>query len=205
MVFPSLQSSFRKQEPTTNDESTNSNTNTNENSEEVAKKRKIAPNSDDGDDSDDGTMSRPCFSMNPSYENTKEQPNEETVTQNPIQAKPPQKQTKRIPDTGFIIYETVAQTGQQQQQQSINILQTSAAKQGSTVKCDVEPSQSDKTTQCVVRIDGTVYATAPITTGKKEAKVLAFDRALEQARKLHYTIKVHKTNSVFKKKIFLSI
>lgn len=154
------------------------------------KKRKIAPQSDD--DSDDGDMPRPSFSMNPSYENQKQ--NEDIAPSNPIQTKSIQaksallKQTKHIPNTGFIIYETIAMS--EQQQQSVNILQQSAAKQGSIVKCDFEVSQSDQTTQCVVRIDGTIYGTAPITNGKKEAKIQAFDRALEKARKIHYTIKV---------------
>lgn len=133
------------------------------------------------------------FSMNPSYENTKKKQNKDIVPQTPIQAKPTLKHTKRIPNTGFIIYETIAQADQQQ---SINILQTSAAKQGSIVKSDVEVCQSNPTTlECVVRIDDTIYGTAPITTGKKEAKIQAFDAALEQAKKIHYTIKVSKIMS----------
>lgn len=182
-AFPSLQSSFRKQEPSTNDESTSStNTNTNENTGDNLKKRKIAPQSDE--DSDDGDMPRPSFSMNPTYENQ----NEDIAPTKPIQTKSaPLKQTKHIPNTGFIIYETIAMS---EQQQSINILQQSAAKQGSIVKCDFEVSPADQTTQCVVRINGTIYGSAPITNGKKEAKIQANDRALEKARKIHYTIKV---------------
>lgn len=156
------------------------------------KKRKIASKSESDDDNDDGNMLRPSFSMNPSNENEKQ--NDDIAPSEPIQTKPqPLKQTKYIPNTGFIIYETIALS---EQQQSINILQQSAAKQGSIVKFDFEVSQSDKTTlECVVRIDGTIYGTAPITTGKKEAKVQAFDRALEKARKIHYTIKVSEKRS----------
>lgn len=202
IAFPSLQSSFRKQETTTNDESTS---NTNTVTDDNLKKRKNAPQSDD--DSDDGDMPRPSFSMNSSYENPNpnQKPNDDEIPsrsgfkQNkdiapnkPIRSKPAPMQTKRIPDTGFIICETMSDV---EKQRSISIIQTSAAKQGSIVKCDVEVCKSDATTlECIVRINGTVYGTAPITVGKKEAKILAFERALEKARKIHYTIRVSKIN-----------
>lgn len=143
------------------------------------------------DSDDDGEMVRPCFSMNPSNSSTISEPAPLVTAPKPVvdtfQPTPPLKFTKRLPNTGFIIYETLAQNSQQ----GITILQVSAAKQGAIVKCDVEVCKSEPTTlECVVRINGTVYATAPIAGGKKEAKQQAFDRALERARKIHYTIKV---------------
>lgn len=87
----------------------------------------------------------------------------------------------------FIIYETLAQNNQQ----SSNILQVSAAKQGATVKCSEEVCSNDSTKkQYVVYINDTVYGSAIIEQGKKETKVLAFENAQKYAKKIHYTIKV---------------
>lgn len=143
------------------------------------------------DDEDDGTFVRPSFSMDST--STKQQ-NEEKIIPAASTFTVKTKHTERIQDTGFIIYETIAQTGQT----SSNILQVSAAKQGATVKFDAEACNDlPNKLQGVVRINGIVYAAVPITTGKKEAKVHAFDKALEYARKIHYTIKVSETCTFF--------
>lgn len=141
------------------------------------------------------SFGRPSFALNPpKEEQIEESPAKEQIhnfsqqnqKNSQIQSQQP-KQLKRIPDTGFIVYETLAPT-----QQSVNILQMSAAKQGANVKNDVQVSQTEPNTlECVVRINDTVYGVAQVTTGKKEAKVQAFDKALEYARKIHYTIKVN--------------
>lgn len=180
-AIPSLLSSFKKQESTTDDESAN-----NTNSENISGKRKRVQQSDDEDD-DNGDLSRPSFSMNP----TCTKPSETKYFSQPPPSPPVTVKTKpttRVPDTGFIIYETLAGVGQG----SGNILQTSGAKQGATVKTDHEPStEIPNTLQCVVRINGKIYATVQNTCGKKEAKSQALDKALEYARKVHYTIKVN--------------
>lgn len=184
IVFPTLQSSFRKQQTSTEDEtSTSSETNT--------KKQKLIVNLDS--DSDDGEMARPSFTMNPleAVEQSTKTFQQKQINTN-VRSQP--QKLKRIPDTGFIVYETIAQIGQP----SINILQVSAAKQGATVKNDVEVSTTEPNSlESVVRINNKIYGTASITAGKKEAKGQAFDKALEYARKIHYTIKVR---SSFKKK-----
>lgn len=187
-AIPSLQSSFRKQQPSIEDETPTSTSETANSIDTNPKKHKLADKSDS--ESDDGEMARPSFSMNPSMANQ----TNEIIQQNPqsktIEPTTSTKQLKRITDTGFIVYETLPQNGQQQL--SNNIIQVSAAKQGATVKSDVEVCKSDPNTlECVVRINDTVYGSAPITTGKKEAKTLAFDNALQYARKIHYTIKVN--------------
>lgn len=188
-AIPSLQSSFRKQQSSTGDEtSTSTSTTTTTNSQ-------IADKSDS--DSDDGQMSRPSFSMNPPNTNQ----SNEIIDRNPpnaFQPKPATRQLQRIPDTGFIVYETLPQHGQQQL--SNNIIQVSAAKQGATVKSDVEVCKNEPNTlECVIRINDTVYGSAPITNGKKEAKTQAFDNALQYARKIHYTIKVIERSKEIKK------
>lgn len=178
--FPTLQSSFKKQESITNqDEPTN---------DDNVKNR--LQQSDD--DEDDIGSFRPSFSL----DSTSTTQQNETKELNPtaVEFSVKTKHTKRIQDTGFIIYEAIAQAGQT----SSNILQVSAAKQGATVKFDVEPSNDPAgKPQGVVRINGTVYATIPMTTGKKEAKVQAFEKALEYARKIHYTIKVSQIKFMF--------
>lgn len=74
----------------------------------------------------------------------------------------------------------------------MNILYSSAAKQGATIKFDMSVNKKTPTTlDAVVRINNKIYAEVPITTNKKDAKTLAFDQALEYARKIHYTIKVN--------------
>lgn len=108
---------------------------------------------------------------------------------------------KRIPDTGFIIYETLGKSDQPQQ--SVCILQISAAKQGATIKFDMEVSKNvQNSLDCVVRINNIVYASVPMSTCKKETKTQAFNQALDFARKIHYTIKV--SNQLIKKIIFFS-
>ncbi|XP_031633357.1 uncharacterized protein LOC116347080 isoform X2 [Contarinia nasturtii] len=159
ITIPSIESSFRKQESTTNDEPSAS-TNVNDNNS-GKRKRTLDDNSDD-----DGQMARPSFSLNPSTERTEFAPT--CPANNIFQSKPPFKIIKRLPNTGFIIYETLAQNSQQ----SISIIQMSAAKQG------------------------TVYGQAPVTAGKKEAKQQAFDKALERAKKIHYTIKQKSVHTV---------
>lgn len=194
-TIPSLQSSFRKQEESIENEKTSTSTNNKNQNECTKEKQTVSVKSDDDNDSDDGEMPRPSFALNSS---STEQFNEfmcekpQQQPSNTYQAKPKHLQ-QRIVDTGFIVYETLPQNGQQQQQQSVNILQVSAAKQGATVKCDVEVSKiNPNTLECVVRINDTIYGSAPITNGKKEAKIQAFDDALKYARKIHYTIKVNK-------------
>lgn len=186
-AFPSLKSSFTKQQEPTADEIESEATSTNSINRKVSHKS-------DSDSDDGGTFARPSFSMNPSSTTDQKQPDEiEHPAHTTFHSKTlagSTAQQRRIPDTGFIIYETLSQNDQQQQ--SINILQVSAAKQGATIKCDVEVGKiHPNTLDCVVRINDTVYGTAPITTGKKEAKVQAFDNALQYARKIHYTIKVN--------------
>lgn len=102
------------------------------------------------------------------------------------------KLTQRITNTGFIIYEMMNDT------QSTNILSTSAAKQGAFIKYEASASES------VVKINGEIYSTIPITTNKKEAKTQAFDKALEYARKIHYTVKVGLVLSIWMKIHFFS-
>lgn len=140
----------------------------------------------DADDSDDNEIqARPNFSFGPSTKNQEEEQKNQFIIDSKITVKP--KQLKYIQKNGFIIYETLAQVGQN----SSNILQVSAAKQGATVKCDEEVCSGEPSRlQCVVRINNTVYGSAPIEQTKKEAKVQAFDNALKYARKIHYTIKV---------------
>lgn len=153
----------------------NKNINTNQNSRKNRKK---------SESDSEGEMVRPSFSMHPPNSNKNEQAidRKQKCT---VQIKPSTKCFKRIPDTGFIVYETLAQ------QPSNNILQVSAAKQGATIKCDTEVCKTDPNKlECVVRVNGTVYGSAPIAVGKKEAKAQAFDTALEHARRIHYTIKV---------------
>lgn len=190
-AIPSLQSSFRKQQSSTEDEtSASASTDTN------PKRQKFNDKSES--ESDDGEMARPSFSMNPSTTNQTNEIIEQNYPPSKItepKSKSSATEPKRISDTGFIVYETLPQNGQQQL--SNNIIQVSAAKQGATVKCDVEVGKSDPNSlECVVRINDTVYGSAPITTGKKEAKTLAFDNALQYARKIHYTIKVIGTFSI---------
>lgn len=180
-AIPSLQSSFRKQQTSTEDETSAST------SSDIKANKTTNQAKSDSDESDDGTMGRPSFALNP----TKCEPNVKPSHQNQniaqVQSQQPKKLT-RIPDTGFIVYETLAQTGQQ----SINILQMSAAKQGAIVKSDVEVSKTEPNSlECVVRINDRVYGSASVSAGKKEAKIQAFDKALEYARKIHYTIKVN--------------
>lgn len=180
-AFPSLQSSFRKQQTSTEDETSTST------SSDIKADKQTNQAKSDSDESDDGTMGRPSFSLNP----PQCEPNEIISHQNQnvaqVQSQHP-KQLTRVPDTGFIVYETLAQTGQQ----SINILQMSAAKQGAIVKSDVEVSKTEANSlECVVRINDKVYGSASVSAGKKEAKIQAFDKALEYARKIHYTIKVN--------------
>lgn len=183
--FPSLQSSFTKQEQQSTSEDISS-TNQNSSIDQISEKKPQIANKSDSDSEDDVSMARPSFSLNSSSTVNQKQP--ENHCQTKSLAKPLQQQ--RISDTGFIIYETLSQNDQQQS--SINILQVSAAKQGATIKCDVEVSKTNPNTlNCVVRINDTVYGTALITTGKKEARVQAFDNALQYARKIHYTIKVN--------------
>lgn len=101
------------------------------------------------------------------------------------------KLTKRIPHTGFIIYEMMNDS------QSINILQTSAAKQSAVIKFETRASETvPNNVENVVKINGEIYSTIPVTTNKKEAKTQAFDKALEYARKIHYTIKVGRCSVV---------
>lgn len=178
-TFPSLKSSFRKQEPT----ASATHDTTNKNDEKKSKKHKMI---ESDDDIADDQMPRACFSMNPSNPTQNEQPIPQ-IQKNTAQSNQALRTMKRIPNTGFIIFETFNQISPQ----SNNILQMSAAKQGATVKCDVEVCQSDALKlECVVRINGTVYGKAQIIGSKKEAKQQAFDEALERARKIHYTIKV---------------
>lgn len=184
-AFPSLKSSFTKQQ-SSSEETEIASTNTN----------KLANKSDSESSDDGGSMARPSFALNPSTTTEQQQPEiqqqqQQQQTHNTFQSKSManSSQQRRIADTGFIIYETLSQNDQQQS--SINILQVSAAKQGATIKCDVEVGKSHPNTlDCVVRINDTVYGTATISTGKKEAKVQAFDNALQYARKIHYSIKV---------------
>lgn len=119
------------------------------------------------------------------------------TTNSEVQALPPQK-LKRIQDTGFIIYESLANS----EQKSTGTLQESAAKQGAIFKCEEEVSTTQpNTVEYVVRINGNIYASAPITATnketKKETKIKACDKALELARKIHYTIKVSWTHFLF--------
>lgn len=123
----------------------------------------------------DEEIQRPCFSMNSNNDNKANE-----IQTNCFAAS---KLTKRIPHTGFIIYEMMNDS------QSVNILQTSAAKQGAVIKIETETKEPN-TLENVVKINGQIYSTIPITTNKKEAKTQAFDKALEYARKIHYTIKV---------------
>lgn len=119
-------------------------------------------------DESDEDIQRPSFSMNLNNDN-----------------KANEIQTNRIPHTGFIIYEMMNDS------QSTNILQTSAAKQGAVIKFEPRASESvPNTIENVVTINGKIYSSIPITTNKKDAKTQAFDKALEYARKIHYTIKV---------------
>lgn len=97
----------------------------------------------------------------------------------------------RVPNTGFIIYETLNESN------SMNILYSSAAKQGANIKFDVQVSTAvPNTLEAIVQINDAIYATVPMTTNKKEAKTQAFDNALEFARKIHYTIKVSFITSI---------
>lgn len=185
-AFPSLKSSFTKQQQPSTEEIES----------KTSPDRKVSHKSD-SDDDDGSTFARPSFAINPTSTTTtsdQKQPEEiEHQAHNTFHSRSLANSTiqqRRIADTGFIIYETLSQNDQQQQ--SINILQVSAAKQGATIKCDVEVGKKNPNTlDCVVRINDTVYGTAPITTGKKEAKVQAFENALQYARKIHYTIKVN--------------
>lgn len=132
--------------------------------EEVCPKKSKIINEEDCDNQ------RPSFSMN-----TIDNGQSTTST----------KAINRIPNTGFIIYETLNETN------NMNILYSSAAKQGAIIKFDMEVSTTvPNTLECIVRINDKIYATVPMATNKKEAKIQAFDKALEYARKIHYTIKV---------------
>lgn len=184
-AFPSLKSSFTKQQQPSTEEIES----------KASPDRKVSHKSD-SDDDDGSTFARPSFAMNSTSTTTSDQKQPEEIehqAHNTFHSRSLANSTiqqLRIADTGFIIYETLSQNDQQQQ--SINILQVSAAKQGATIKCDVEVGKKNPNTlDCVVRINDTVYGTAPITTGKKEAKVQAFENALQYARKIHYTIKVN--------------
>lgn len=150
------------------------------NEEKDEEEQPVATTSNQQSDSDDGEMPRPSFSMKTTTDNKQA----EISSHSPFDVST--KNLKRIPDTGFIVYETLGK-----QQQSICILQMSAAKQGATVKFDMEVSKKvQNALECVIRINDKPYASAPVTTNKKEAKTEAFNKALEYARKIHYTIKV---------------
>lgn len=185
IAFPLLQSSFTKPASTDNEETENTTTTTSTSAKtDTSQEQKMSIKSDS--DSDDGEMVRPSFASSSSVS----KPNNENSQQKPqITVQTKLTNLKRVPNTGFIVYETLPQNGQQQQ--SINILQMSAAKQGATVKFDFEVSRRvPNTLECVVRINDTVYGSASVTASKKEAKTQAFDNALQYARRIHYTIKV---------------
>lgn len=187
-AFPSLKSSFTKPQQQSSTEEI----------EKTSTNASTTNSKSDSDSDDDGTMGRPSFASNPSSTTDQQQPEIHQQTHNTLQSRSMANslQQRRIADTGFIIYETLSQNDQQQS--SINILQVSAAKQGATIKCDVEVGKiHPNTLDCVVRINDTVYGTATIATGKKEAKVQAFDIALQYARKIHYTIKVKLDGFIF--------
>lgn len=86
----------------------------------------------DEDDDDDGGFQRPSFS-NAASTSTTQEPVENPAT---ISIQPHQ-HNKRIPDTGFIIFETIAGP-----KTDLSLLQTSAAKQGAVVKFETETNKN---------------------------------------------------------------
>lgn len=117
--IPTLQSTFQKAQTSDDDKPTT----------ETSNKRKadaIDRNSDDDE------YQRPSFSNATPSRHSPEIVIK--VTKNPTQPRP---QNKRIPDTGFIILETIAGP-----KSELSIVQTSAAKQGAIVKFDMEVSNN---------------------------------------------------------------
>lgn len=102
--------------------------------------------------------------------------------------KRPREWKKRLGNVGFILYETLAS----KTQPSINTLQTSAAKQGATLKVEFEVTNEGRLqrNECVVYINGIKYGSAVVTENKKDAKTQACDWALQNARAICYTISV---------------
>lgn len=148
----------------------------------------ISRSKTDHNDEDDGQQ-RASFSMN-----SESRLNEGNDTRIPINqnkklfSSKSQHQIKRIPNTGFILYEQLTK-----QCGSTSLLQQSAAKQGLSINYDIQAKQNSY--ECMVQINGKVYAKFETTElNKKEAKTKAFDDALEYARKIHYTIKVNIDN-----------
>lgn len=188
-AFPLLKSSFIKQtstdheNTTTKTENTTTTTSTSATSATADSSTEQKMSFKSESDSDDGEMVRPSFASSSSVS---EQNSGNTQQEPQITVQTKRIHLKRVPNTGFILYETLSQNGQEQQ--SANILRMSAAKQGATIKFDFEVSNN--TLKCVVRINDTIYGSALVTASKKEAKKQAFDNALEYARRIHYTIKV---------------
>lgn len=129
--------------------------------------------------------------LRPSFSDGKSKSNEVIDTRIPfnqnkklLSSKLPH-QMKRIPNTGFILYEQLTT-----QCSSINLLQQSAAKQGLAIKYETQAKPNS--CECTVQINGRVYAKFETSElNKKEAKTKAFDDTLAYARKVHYTIKVN--------------
>lgn len=125
--IPSLQSTFQKAQKSDDEEPTEPTTQT-------SNKRKATEDlkSDEDDDDDDGAFQRPSFS-NAASTSTTQKPVEKPAA---ISIQPHQS-NKRIPDTGFIIFETIAGP-----KTDLSLLQTSAAKQGAIVKFETETNKN---------------------------------------------------------------
>lgn len=187
--MPSLLGSFVK-ESTSEDVNSTDRLNSNDQTKELKSNdedENISKSRIDCDDEGDEDL-RPSFSMNG---DGKSKANEAVDTRIPfnqnkklLSSKLPH-QMKRIPNTGFILYEQLTT-----QCSSVNLLQQSAAKQGLVIKYETQAKPNS--CECTVQINGRVYAKFETNElNKKEAKTKAFDDALAYARKVHYTIKVN--------------
>lgn len=119
--IPSLQSTFQKAQISDDGKTTT----------ETNNKRKATDDLHDDDDDDDNAYQRPSFT---NAATTSQQNVAKPATTNFTQ---PQQNNKRIPDTGFIIFETIAGP-----KTDLSILQTSAAKQGAVVKFETEANKN---------------------------------------------------------------
>lgn len=158
--------------PSTSNDTNTRNDNKKPKLESTADKQE-APQSDE----DENWPSRPSFGMaNASMQNefVSMQSAPEPTEQ------PANVEMKQIPNTGFILYESISQATD-----CASILQASAGKQGAAIEFGFTDDGS-----CVVKINGEIYGQSGDEPSKKDAKNKASQNALDFARKIHYTIRV---------------